>query len=74
MNDLIRGAREIQDALEPTGYLFCFIGGIAVLQWGEPRLTRDLDVTVLARWGNEEAVKIPCLSLSLINWPSTSSR
>lgn len=56
MDDLIRAAREIQDALEPTGYPFCFIGGLAVLQWGEPRLTRDLDLTVLAGWGNEEAV------------------
>jgi hypothetical protein len=55
MNDLIHAAREIQDALEATGYPFCFIGGLANLQWGEPRLTRDLDLTVLAGWGNEEA-------------------
>lgn len=56
MDDLIRAAREIQDKLEPTGYPFCFIGGLAVLQWGEPRLTRDLDLTVLAGWGKEETV------------------
>jgi hypothetical protein len=56
MEDLIRAAREIQDAIEATGFSFCFIGGLAVLQWGEPRLTRDLDLTVLAGWGKEEAV------------------
>lgn len=56
MQDLIKGAREVQDALETTGLPFCFIGGLAVLHWGEPRLTRDLDLTVLAGWGQEEKV------------------
>lgn len=56
MQDLIKGAREVQDALETTGLPFCFIGGLAVLHWGEPRLTRDLDLTVLADWGQEEKV------------------
>jgi hypothetical protein len=35
---------------------FCFIGGLAVLRWGEPRLTRDIDLTILAGFGAEEAV------------------
>ena len=56
MQDLIKAAREVQDALESTGLPFCFIGGLAVLHWGEPRLTRDLDLTVLAGWGQEEKV------------------
>lgn len=56
MQDLIEAAREVQDALETTGLPFCFIGGLAVLHWGEPRLTRDLDLTVLAGWGQEENV------------------
>jgi hypothetical protein len=56
MQDLIKAAREVQDALETTGMPFCFIGGLAVLHWGEPRLTRDLDLTVLAGWGEEEEV------------------
>lgn len=53
MDDLIHAAREIQDAMELTSYSFCFIGGLANLQWGEPRLTRDLDLTVLTGWGHE---------------------
>ncbi|HKJ89615.1 MAG TPA: nucleotidyl transferase AbiEii/AbiGii toxin family protein [Oceanipulchritudo sp.] len=54
MQDLIKAAREVQDNLESVGLPFCFIGGLAVLHWGEPRLTRDLDLTVLAGWGQEE--------------------
>lgn len=35
---------------------FCFIGGIANFRWGTPRLTNDLDLTVLAGFGGEERV------------------
>ena len=30
------------------------IGGIAVQRWGQPRLTRDADVTLFTDFGNEE--------------------
>ena len=56
MDDLILAAREVQEALEETGFPFCFIGGLANLHWGEPRLTLDLDLTVMAGWGKEESV------------------
>lgn len=35
-------------------YRFCFIGGIAVQRWGEPRLTVDADMTLLTGFENEE--------------------
>lgn len=35
-------------------YRFCFIGGVAVQRWGEPRLTVDADLTLLTGFGNEE--------------------
>jgi hypothetical protein len=35
-------------------YKFCFIGGVAVQRWGEPRLTVDADLTLLTGFGNEE--------------------
>ncbi|MCZ6671692.1 MAG: nucleotidyl transferase AbiEii/AbiGii toxin family protein [Verrucomicrobia bacterium] len=63
MEDLIEAAREVQDSLELTGLPFCFIGGLANLHWGEPRLTQDLDLTVLSGWGREEAVVDKLLSL-----------
>jgi len=56
MKDLIESARDLQDTLEKLDLPFCFIGGLANLQWGEPRLTQDLDLTVLAGWGDEERI------------------
>jgi predicted nucleotidyltransferase len=56
MQDLIESARDLQDILEKLELPFCFIGGLANLQWGEPRLTQDLDLTVLAGWGDEERI------------------
>ena len=56
MDDLIVAARQLQDILEELELPFCFIGGLANLQWGEPRLTQDLDLTVLAGWGDEEQI------------------
>lgn len=41
---------------------FCFIGGLAVQHWGEPRFTRDVDVTLLTGFGNEEAYVDPFLT------------
>lgn len=54
MKDLIEQALELQTLLDRQGWGFCFIGGIAVQRWGEPRLTRDIDITLLAGFGREE--------------------
>ncbi len=32
---------------------FCFIGGVAVQRWGEPRVTRDVDLTLFTGFGPE---------------------
>jgi hypothetical protein len=32
----------------------CLIGGLAVQRWGEPRFTRDADLTLLTGFGGEE--------------------
>jgi hypothetical protein len=32
---------------------FCFIGGLAVQRWGEPRLTQDVVLTILTGFGRE---------------------
>lgn len=45
---------ELQSFLESSGYRFCFIGGIAIQRWGEPRVTDDMDVTVITGFGNEK--------------------
>ncbi|MFN8525983.1 MAG: hypothetical protein U0821_23015 [Chloroflexota bacterium] len=53
MNAILEAALEIQAFCTAQGWRFCFIGGIAVQHWGEPRLTRDVDVTVLTGFGGE---------------------
>ncbi|HET9214856.1 MAG TPA: nucleotidyl transferase AbiEii/AbiGii toxin family protein [Gaiellaceae bacterium] len=48
MNPLFGAAADVQELCVERGWRFCFIGGLAVLRWGEPRLTRDVDLTILA--------------------------
>jgi hypothetical protein len=54
VNQLYSAAREIGAFCEQRSWAYCFIGGLAVLRWGEPRLTRDVDLTLLAGFGTEE--------------------
>ena len=56
MNPLFAAARELADFLETSGFSFCLIGGLVVERWGEPRLTHDVDATVLADYGSEARV------------------
>ena len=51
---LIEAALEIQEFCEHHRWPFCFIGGIAVLHWGEARLTRDADLTIFTGIGREQ--------------------
>ena len=54
MRELIEAASLVQAELSAHGWRFCFIGGIANLRWGTPRLTRDMDLTLLTGFGGEE--------------------
>ena len=54
MIELIRVAAELQGVFEAEGWQFCFIGGLALQRWGEPRETVDVDVTLLTGFGGEE--------------------
>lgn len=56
MIDLFEVAATVQAMCEREGLAFCFIGGIALQRYGEPRVTRDVDLAVLAGFGNEEQV------------------
>ena len=56
MTPLLDAAAAVQVCCEDHGWGFCFIGGLAVLRWGDPRVTRDVDVTVLAAFGHETPV------------------
>lgn len=54
MNEVIRTAAGLQAVCEVEGWRFCFIGGLAVLRWGEPRETVDVDLTLLTGFYGEE--------------------
>jgi hypothetical protein len=47
MKDLFQAALSFQIFIQSKGWSFCFIGGIALQRWGEPRLTLDIDVSLL---------------------------
>jgi hypothetical protein len=45
--EVFRAAAELQKVCAAEGWRFCFIGGLAVIRWGEPRETVDADLTLL---------------------------
>ncbi len=53
---LFHEAAALQQFLTEHRWPFCFIGGVALQHWGEPRVTRDLDLTVFAGFGGEAAI------------------
>ena len=52
---VLAAAGEVQNFCQQREGRFCFIGGIAVQRWGNPRFTQDVDLTVLTGIGKEEA-------------------
>ncbi len=54
MNPLFKAAREIQEFMQARDWRFCFIGGLAVIRWGEIRATQDIDATLLTGFGGEQ--------------------
>jgi len=56
LTDLIAAAARLQTKWESMGFQFCFIGGLAVQHWGEPRQTNDVDATIWTEFGNERPV------------------
>ena len=56
MNELIALAVEIQSFCVERGWKFCFIGGLVVQHWGEPRTTKDIDLWIRTDRENAKAV------------------
>ena len=51
MRTLLQAGARAQQVFERRGWKFCFIGGVANFRWGTPRLTDDLDLTLLTGFG-----------------------
>ncbi len=54
MHELLELAVELQSFCLQRHWKFCFIGGLVVQHWSEPRNTKDVDLTLLTGFGNEE--------------------
>jgi hypothetical protein len=54
MNLLFQAASDIQQTMAEKQWPFCFIGGLAVMRWGEIRMTQDIDICLLCGFGNEK--------------------
>lgn len=54
LEELLVAASQLQAFLSRRGWRFCFIGGVAVQRWGNPRFTEDIDLTLLTGFGREE--------------------
>lgn len=61
MNVLLAAAADIQAFCARKGWQTCVIGGLAVQRWGEPRQTRDVDLTLLTGLGSEARFVDPLL-------------
>jgi hypothetical protein len=51
---VLEAAREVQAFLEQNHARFCFIGGLAVQRWGQPRYTKDADLSLLTDFVEDE--------------------
>jgi hypothetical protein len=51
--ELFQAAVDLQEFLLSRRWRFCFIGGLALQRWGEPRVTQDIDCTLLTGFGGE---------------------
>lgn len=52
-NDVLDAALRLQEFCRAREWRFCFIGGLAVQKWGEPRVTDDVDLTLFTGLGTE---------------------
>jgi len=53
VNNVFQAALELQEICLSNHWKFCFIGGLALQRWGEPRETVDVDLSLFAGFGNE---------------------
>ena len=55
MDDVFQAAAEVQRLCQSQDWQFCFIGGIALQRWGEPRETVDVDISLFTGFGEMDA-------------------
>lgn len=53
---LFNAAANLQKVLHSNGLEFCFIGGVPLQRWGEVRQTKDVDLTIFCKLGEEPGI------------------
>jgi len=61
VNEVFQAAAELQNICQSQGWQFCFIGGVALQRWSEPRETVDVDLSLFAGFGQEQQFTEPLL-------------
>lgn len=56
MNGIGEAAAEVEAAIQRLGLPYCIIGGLAVVYWGVPRATQDVDISLWVGLGRERKV------------------
>jgi hypothetical protein len=54
VTEVIQAAAELQNICQSQGWQLCFIGGLALQRWSEPRETVDVDLSLFADFGDEQ--------------------
>jgi hypothetical protein len=54
MSPQINAAIEVQAFFNRRGWRYCIIGGMALIRWGDPRATLDVDLSLLVELGREK--------------------
>lgn len=54
MNGLFHAALDVEQFMRQQKWRFCLIGGLAVVRWGQPRATQDVDFSLLTGFGGEQ--------------------
>lgn len=50
---VLDAAQAVERFCREQSWRYCFIGGVAVQRWGQPRVTADADLTLLTGFGDE---------------------
>lgn len=69
MKGILAAAAELQAFCRLHSWRFCFIGGLAVQRWSQPRFTHDADMTLLTGIGTEESYIDPLLARFQARFP-----
>ncbi|MEN9675614.1 MAG: hypothetical protein RIS76_1510 [Verrucomicrobiota bacterium] len=54
MTGVFKAAAQLQAVCDQQEWSYCFIRGLALQRWGEPRMTKDADLTLITGFGREE--------------------